>query len=81
MQFCSEKWISLPCTLCLFNVLSFVCMAEDEEREREREGAGNERGREREGAWTSRVWNIKCDASLSSDWQEVIDKCVYWLFL
>ena len=26
------------------------------------------------------VRNIKSDVSLSSDWQEIIDKCVYWLF-
>lgn len=26
------------------------------------------------------VWNIKSGVSLSSDWQKIIDECVYWLF-
>lgn len=62
--------------LCQLVKCALICLP----RCMKRNKADMERMRGRRGVQALWVWNIKSDASLSSDWQEIIDKCVYWLF-
>lgn len=48
-------------------------LSKSRQGEKRRRGRAGERG-------ALFMWNIKSDVGLSSDWQEIIDKCVYWLF-